>query len=143
MSNKSLALVTIVVADYDQALDYYTNALGFRKIADSQLDEYDSKGRQKRWVVVAPNEIGCQLLLARASNDEEISHVGNQTGGRVSFFLHTDNFAADYERFQANGVEFMETEPRKAAYGTVIVFRDICGNLWDLLEPAKIPLDET
>jgi len=84
MSNKSLALVTIVVADYDQALDYYTNALGFRKIADSQLD-----------------------------------------------------------RFQANGVEFMETEPRKAAYGTVIVFRDICGNLWDLLEPAKIPLDET
>lgn len=137
MSKTSIARVTLVVADYDDALNFYINALGFLKIDDSPLDEHDSQGRQKRWVVVAPRDSACQLLLARASNDEEIRSIGNQTGGRVSFFLYTDDFAADYKRFRANGVEFMETEPRAAPYGTVIVFRDICGNLWDLLEPTN------
>lgn len=129
-----LGLVAIVVADYDEAIAFYTRTLGFDLVEDTVLPEED-----KRWVVVSPpgsRESG--LLLARASRSEQVAHVGNQTGGRVSFFLYTDDFWRDYEIYRERGVAFVR-DPKTERYGTVAVFRDLYGNLWDLLEPATVP----
>ena len=126
-----IALVALVVRHYDEALAFYVNKLGFRLVEDSPLPE---KG--KRWVVVAPVGSGhMNLLLAQANDEGEASCVGNQTGGRVFLFLHTDDFKRDYALYRSRGVEFLE-EPRVEPYGTVAVFRDLYGNLWDLLQPA-------
>ena len=128
--NRRLALVTLVVADYDEAIAWYTDKLGFQLLED--LDQ----GR-KRWVVVGPTDgSAAALLLARASSEEQRSRIGNQTGGRVGFFLHTDDFHRDHAAMLAQGVEFLEA-PRDEPYATVAVFRDLYGNTWDLLEPKQ------
>ena len=128
--SRRLALATVVVAEYDEAIAWYTGKLGF-----SLLDDID-QGR-KRWVVVGPGDGGAAaLLLARASNDEQRARIGNQTGGRVGFFLETDDFQRDHAAMSARGVEFLEA-PREEAYATVAVFRDLYGNTWDLLEPKQ------
>ena len=124
----TLGYVTLVVKEYAEAIEYFTRVLGFKLIQDSLLD------KEKRWVVVAPaGPGGTALLLARASTSEQESRVGNQTGGRVSFFLHTDDFARDYAAMRSRGVRFMES-PREESYGTVAVFEDLYGNRWDLLQ---------
>jgi catechol 2,3-dioxygenase-like lactoylglutathione lyase family enzyme len=125
-----LAHITLVVADYDEAIDFYTNKLNFKILEDTPLS------RTKRWVRVAPNSNSCALLLAQAASEEQRSRIGNQTGGRVFLFLHTDNFWSDYHRLKDAGVQFTES-PRQEAYGTVAVFADLYGNLWDLIEPQK------
>lgn len=125
-----LATVSVVVRDYDEAIAYYTDALGFRLVEDSP------RGPGKRWVLVAPpgtGPEGCRLLLAQAKNPAELAAVGNQTGRRVFLFLQTDDFYRDHRAFKARGVEFLE-EPREEDYGTVAVFRDLYGNKWDLLQ---------
>ena len=128
--NRRLALVTLVVADYDEAIAWFTSKLGFQLLED--LDQ----GR-KRWVVVGPTDgSAAALLLARASSEEQRSRIGNQTGGRVGFFLHTDDFHRDHTAMLAQGVEFLEA-PRDEPYATVAVFRDLYGNTWDLLEPKQ------
>lgn len=121
-----IGYVALVVRDYDEAIAYYTTALGFELVEDTPIEG-------KRWVLVRPSGGGTCLLLARAVNPEQASRVGNQTGGRVFLFLHTDDFRRDYEAMRARGVRFME-EPRREAYGTVAVFEDLYGNRWDLLE---------
>ena len=128
-----LALTAIVVRDYDEAIAFYTDALGF------ELREDTSLGPDKRWVVVAPPGSGptdAGILLARAGNDHQAERVGDQTGGRVGFFLHTTDFAGDHERMTAAGVCFVEG-PRTEAYGTVGVFEDLYGNRWDLIERSE------
>lgn len=126
-----IALTTLVVRDYDEAITWYTNALGFVLIED------DDRGGGKRWVVVAPpSDADGALLLARAVNDEQRACIGRQTGGRVGFFLHTDDFQRDHARMLKHDVRFRE-EPRHEPYGIVAVFEDLYGNLWDLLEPAQ------
>ena len=128
--NRRIALTTLVVADYDEAIAWYTGALGFSLLQD--IDQGD-----KRWVVVAPADgNAAALLLARASNDEQRARIGNQTGGRVGFFLNTDDFWRDHAAMTARGVTFLET-PREEVYATVAVFRDLYGNTWDLLEPKQ------
>lgn len=128
--SRRLGLVTLVVADYDEAIAWYIGALGF-----SVLEDIDQG--HKRWVVVGPADgNAAALLLARASDDEQRARIGNQTGGRVGFFLNTDDFWRDYEAMKAFGVEFLET-PRAESYATVAVFRDLYGNTWDLLEPKQ------
>lgn len=128
---RSIALVTLVVRDYDEALAFFVDALGFVVVEDTPL------GGGKRWVVVAPPASqGASLLLARAATPEQAAHVGNQTGGRVAFFLHTDDFWRDYQHMQAHGVRFAE-EPRQEAYGTVVVFFDLYGNKWDLVQHSS------
>jgi len=123
-----LALVTLLVRDYDEAIAYFVGALGFILQEDTLLSP------AKRWVVVAPAlESGGALLLAMADNEAQRASLGRQTGGRVGFFLHTDNFIRDYSRMKAAGVDFLE-EPRHEPYGTVVVFADLYGNRWDLLE---------
>jgi catechol 2,3-dioxygenase-like lactoylglutathione lyase family enzyme len=126
-----IALVTLVVRDYDEAISFYTDALGFELLEDTD------RGDSSRWVVVRPRGAaeGTALLLARAKDDDQQSRVGTQTGGRVGFFLHTEDFAADHARMQAAGVRFLE-EPRHEPYGSVAVFEDLYGNRWDLLQPA-------
>jgi catechol 2,3-dioxygenase-like lactoylglutathione lyase family enzyme len=125
---QKIAHVAIVVRDYDEAIDYYTRVMGFQLIEDTPL------GGGKRWVLVAPNgAAGTGLLLARAATPEQESRIGNQTGGRVFLFLHTDDFERDYAALRSHGVPF-DTEPRQEAYGTVVVFQDIYGNRWDLIE---------
>ncbi|MFJ1735225.1 VOC family protein [Streptomyces sp. NPDC088254] len=126
-----IALVTLVVDDYDDALRFYTEALGFRLVEDEPRPD------GSRWVVVRPGERqgGAGLLLARAKGDAQRARVGDQTGGRVGFFLHTDDFAGDHARMRAAGVTFLE-EPRHEPYGSVAVFQDLYGNRWDLLQPA-------
>jgi catechol 2,3-dioxygenase-like lactoylglutathione lyase family enzyme len=123
-----LAAVTIVVPDYDEAIDWFTRVLGFERVEDAPL----AGGR--RWVVVAPSGGGTRILLARAANPDQQARVGDQTGGRVAFFLHTDDFARDYAAMRARGVEFVEP-PRRESYGTVAVFADRYGNRWDLIQP--------
>ncbi|MET4616076.1 catechol 2,3-dioxygenase-like lactoylglutathione lyase family enzyme [Stenotrophomonas sp. 2619] len=126
--NRRIALTTLVVADYDEAIAWYTGMLGFALI--DNIDQGD-----KRWVVVGPADgSAAALLLARASTDEQRSRIGNQTGGRVGFFLNTDDFWRDHAAMTARGVEFLES-PREEVYATVAVFRDLYGNTWDLLEP--------
>jgi catechol 2,3-dioxygenase-like lactoylglutathione lyase family enzyme len=129
---QSLGYVALVVRDYDEAIAYFTEKLGFRLVEDSGAT--DRNGQDKRWVLVAPQgSPGTNLLLARASTPEEASRIGNQTGGRVFLFLHTDDFWRDYRAMIARGVKFLET-PREESYGTVAVFEDLYGNKWDLLQ---------
>jgi len=119
-----------VVGDYDEAIDYYVRTLGFALREDTPL------GSGKRWVVVEPQGgAGSGLLLAKAANDRQRQAVGQQTGGRVFLFLHTDDFQRDYAAYRERGVTFMEG-PRQEAYGTVAVFTDLYGNRWDLIEPS-------
>jgi catechol 2,3-dioxygenase-like lactoylglutathione lyase family enzyme len=123
-----IAAVALVVRDYDEAIAYYTGALGFDLIEDTPL------GEGKRWVLVAPaGGQGTALLLARAVGEAQTARVGDQTGGRVFLFLHTDDFWRDYAALRSRGVQFAE-EPRRESYGTVAVFVDLYGNRWDLLE---------
>lgn len=129
---QSIGYVGLVVRDYDEAITYFTQSLGFDLIEDSGAK--DRHGEDKRWVLVGPKgSQGTRLLLARASNEEETSRIGNQTGGRVFLFLHTDDFWRDYEAMTGRGVKFLE-KPREEAYGTVAVFEDLYGNKWDLLQ---------
>jgi len=125
-----LARVALLVRDYDEAIAFFTKSLGFELLEDTAM------GNGKRWVVVAPKgSAGASLLLARAATPEQQSRVGDQTGGRVSLFLHTDDFWRDYAAMKANGVRFVE-EPRQEAFGTAVVFLDLYGNKWDLVQPA-------
>ena len=129
--NRRVATVTVVVSDYDEAVAWYVDKLGFTLAEDVDL------GGGKRWVVVAPaGGQGARLLLAEASDAEQASRIGNQSGGRVFLFLETDDFARDHRAMLAKGVEFREA-PRFEAYGTVAVFTDLHGNLWDLIEPKR------
>jgi catechol 2,3-dioxygenase-like lactoylglutathione lyase family enzyme len=129
---QSLALTALVVRDYDEAIKFYVGTLGFKLSEDTYVPAQD-----KRWVVVAPpgsSESG--LVLARATNSEQASRIGNQTGGRIFLILYTDDFRRDYENYRAKGVEFVR-EPQSEYYGQVAVFKDLYGNLWDLLQPAQ------
>jgi len=126
---QSLAQIALVVSDYDEAIEFYTKKLNFTLLEDTALSE------TKRWVRVAPRGSDhCGILLAKAANDEQKSRVGNQTGGRVFLFLHTDDFWRDYKNMQSAGIEFVR-EPAVESYGTVAVFKDLYGNLWDFIEP--------
>lgn len=128
---QSLGLISLVVRDYDEALGFFVGMLGFRLVEDTPVPE-----QGKRWVVVSPPGAGeSQLLLARASTPEQETHIGNQTGGRVFLFLYTDDFWRDYATYRARGVTFVR-EPREEPYGTVAVFLDLYGNMWDLLQPT-------
>ena len=125
---QEIAQLALVVRDYDEALDFYLNKLKFKLVEDTVLSE------TKRWVVISPpGSTGCNLLLARAANPEQISRIGNQTGGRVFLFLYTDNFNRDFQNLQDQKVEIIR-QPSKEEYGTVAVFADLYGNLWDLIE---------
>ncbi len=124
-----IGLIALVVHDYDEAIDFYVNAVGFELREDTPL------GDGKRWVVIAPKDAQTGILLAEASNDEERARVGDQHGGRVGLFLNTDDFEADHARMTAAGVTFEEA-PRHEAYGSVAVFRDLYGNRWDLIQPG-------
>jgi catechol 2,3-dioxygenase-like lactoylglutathione lyase family enzyme len=126
---QAIGLLALVVRDYDEALEFYLNTLGFSLVEDTYIPEQD-----KRWVVVAPpGSTGSHVLLARAVGEEQSSRIGNQTGGRVFLFLHTDDFWRDYHAYKAKGVVFVR-EPKEESYGTVAVFKDLYGNLWDLLQ---------
>ena len=128
---RHIAHIALVVRDYDEAIQFYTKKLHFTLVEDSVLTE------TKRWVLIAPGESsGCCLLLAKAANPEQEASIGNQSGGRVFLFLHTDNFQRDYESMIKEGIEFVR-EPKVEAYGTVAVFKDLYGNLWDMIEPVK------
>ncbi len=129
---QTIGYATLVVRDYDEAIAFYTQSLGFEFIEDSASK--DRLGRDKRWVLVAPpGSRGTRLLLAQASSPEETSRIGNQTGGRVFLFLHTDDFWRDYRAFTSHGLKFVR-EPQEEPYGTVAVFEDLYGNKWDLLQ---------
>ena len=124
-----LAHITLVVDDYDEAIRFYTEKLHFTLVEDTVLSS------TKRWVLIAPKgSTGCSLLLAKAASEEQSSRVGNQTGGRVFLFLYTDDFWKDYQDMLNNNVTFVR-EPVEEPYGTVAVFEDLYGNLWDLLQP--------
>ena len=126
-----LAHIALVVRDYDEAIEFYTGKLGFELLEDTYQPEQD-----KRWVVVAPRgAAGATLLLARASTPQQAAFVGDQTGGRVFLFLATDDFWHDYRALLGNGVKFVR-EPKSEGYGTVAVFKDLYGNLWDLIQYA-------
>lgn len=127
--NQSIGMLAIVVADYDEAIEFYVNTLDFELIEDTFQAE-----QNKRWVIVAPpGDSGARLLLAKAKNDEQSSRVGNQTGGRVFLFLDTDDFDRDYAKYRERGVRFAR-EASVEDYGKVAVFADLYGNLWDLVE---------
>jgi catechol 2,3-dioxygenase-like lactoylglutathione lyase family enzyme len=129
--NQTLGMLTLLVREYDEAIRFYTERLGFDLLEDTDL------GNGKRWVRVAPpGSTGAALLLAKAATPEQAKRIGDQAGGRVFLFLHTDELARDYERYRAAGVRFEET-PRREAYGMVAVFQDLYGNRWDLLELNK------
>ena len=129
MTEQAIVHIAIVVRDYDEAIEYYTRTLGFELLEDSPREA------NKRWVLVAPpGKRGTALLLARAANAEQSSRIGNQTGGRVFLFLHTDDFERDYAAYHARGVRFIEA-PRREEYGSVVVFEDLYGNRWDLIQP--------
>jgi catechol 2,3-dioxygenase-like lactoylglutathione lyase family enzyme len=126
---QSIVHVALVVKDYDEAIDFFTRKLHFSLVEDTYQPEQD-----KRWVVIAPpNSSGVSILLARASGPEQESSIGNQAGGRVFLFLATDDFWRDYDEMTALGIRFRR-EPKTAPYGTVAVFEDLYGNLWDLIE---------
>jgi catechol 2,3-dioxygenase-like lactoylglutathione lyase family enzyme len=128
---QTLGLLSLLVRDYDEALSFYVGTLGFRPIEDTAVP-----GEGKRWVVVSPPGAGsCRILLARASTPEQALRVGDQTGGRVFLFLYTDDLERDHRAYVARGVEFVRP-PRDMPYGRVAVFRDLYGNLWDLVQPA-------
>jgi catechol 2,3-dioxygenase-like lactoylglutathione lyase family enzyme len=127
---QTIAGIALLVADYNEAITFYTQKLGFALIADTDM------GAGKRWVLVAPHSASeTRLVLSKAVTPEQLDHVGKQTDGRVLLFLHTDNFWRDYQALSARGVRFLET-PREEAYGTVAVFEDLYGNRWDLLQPS-------
>ena len=126
-----LGLISLVVRDYDEAIRFYVDILGFELLQDLEVPE-----QSKRWVVVAPQGgAGAHILLARASNDQQAARIGDQTGGRVFLFLYTDNFQRDYNLFTSRAVVFVR-KPRVFSYGTVAVFKDLYGNLWDLVQPT-------
>jgi catechol 2,3-dioxygenase-like lactoylglutathione lyase family enzyme len=130
--NQRIAHIALVVDDYDKAIEFYTKMLNFILIEDTVLSA------TKRWVLVAPEGSGaCCLLLAKAANEEQQSRVGNQTGGRVFLFLYTDNFQRDYNNMREKGIVFVR-EPVTETYGTVAVFKDLYGNLWDLIAPDTV-----
>jgi len=127
--NQNLAHIALIVRDYDEAIDFYVNKLNFVLIEDSRQSEI------KRWVLIKPNGTdNCNLLLAKATNEEQKSHIGNQTGGRVFLFLYTDNFERDYKNLLNYGITIAR-DPKIESYGKVAVFEDLYGNLWDLIEP--------
>jgi len=128
---QSLAMVSLVVRDYDEAIQFFVGTLGFVLMEDSAVPD-----QGKRWVVVAPPGSQSRLLLARASTPEQESRVGNQTGGRVFLFLHTDDFWRDYKSYRGRDVVFVR-DPKEEPYGTVAVFKDLYGNLWDLVQPRS------
>ncbi len=131
MKNQSIAHIALVVDDYDKAIQFYTQKLGFDLIEDTVLSD------TKRWVLIKPNNSsGCHLLLAKAANEEQKSRVGNQTGGRVFLFLHTDDFERDYQNLLTQNITIVR-QPSVETYGKVAVFADLYGNLWDLVQPAK------
>ncbi|MCK6627765.1 MAG: VOC family protein [Anaerolineae bacterium] len=126
---QSIGLVALVVREYDEAITFYRDTLGFTLVEDTYLPQQD-----KRWVVVAPpGSTGTRLLLARAVGEAQSARIGNQTGGRVFLFLYTDDFWRDFHAYKAKGVEFVR-EPKEESYGTVAVFTDFYGNLWDLVQ---------
>ncbi|MFN4145844.1 MAG: VOC family protein [Runella sp.] len=128
---QNLAQLALVVADYDEAIEFYTQKLGFQLIEDSAMSE------TKRWVrIVPPGSKGCQLLLAKATTDEQRSRVGNQTGGRVFLFLHTDDFERDYANLISQNIKIIRPRSQEE-FGTVCVFEDLYGNLWDLIQPNE------
>ena len=125
---QSIIHISLLVKDYDEAIDFYVNKLSFTLIEDTSLSD------SKRWVLVQPpGSSGCCLLLAKAANEEQVLSVGNQSGGRVFLFLGTDNFEESYTNMLANGISFVR-DPVIESYGTVAVFQDLYGNLWDLIE---------
>ena len=129
--NQLLSLVSLLVADYDEAISFFTRALNFELCEDTPL------GGGKRWVVVRPpGRSGSGLLLARADGPAQVARIGDQTGGRVFLFLETDDFERDHARMTAAGVRFVQG-PRHEAYGVVAVFEDLCGNRWDLIQPKS------
>lgn len=130
--NQQLAHITIMVKDYDEAIAFYTRKLGFQLREDQRISD------TKRWVLVTPKGSSCSLLLAKAANEEQLSKVGDQTGGRVFLFLHTDNFKRDYQGLLDKNIKIVR-EPICEPYGTVVVFEDLYGNLWDLIEPVRVP----
>lgn len=126
---QSIVHIALVIKDYDEAIEFYTKKLNFTLVEDTYQPEQD-----KRWVVVSPpGSVGTTLLLAKASKPEQEDFIGNQTGGRVFLFLNTDDFWRDYYEMRSKGIEFVR-EPQEQSYGTVAVFKDLYGNLWDLLE---------
>ncbi len=130
MMKQKIAHITLVVVDYDEAIDFYTQKLHFDLIEDTVLSE------TKRWVLVAPRgSEGCALLLAKSANNEQQSRVGNQAGGRVFLFLYTDNFQRDYQNLLDNNIQIVRT-PVRESWGEVAVFADLYGNLWDLIQPS-------
>jgi catechol 2,3-dioxygenase-like lactoylglutathione lyase family enzyme len=129
--NQHIAHIALVVKDYDEAIEFYTQKLGFTLVEDTELND------TKRWVIVAPkNSKECGLLLAKAANEEQQSRIGNQTGGRVFLFLYTNNFKRDYQNLIDNKIKIVRG-PNVEAYGTVAVFADLYGNLWDLIERSS------
>jgi catechol 2,3-dioxygenase-like lactoylglutathione lyase family enzyme len=128
---KRLAMTTLVVRDYDEAIAFYTRVMRFALVEDTPTSA------TKRWVVVRPGDAGADLLLAQAASPEQHAAIGHQTGGRVGFFLHTDDIDADIAHLHAHGVRFAEDKPRDEPYGRVIVFHDLYGNKWDLIQPRE------
>ena len=123
----TLGMVAIVIDEYERAISHYVNDLDFTLIEDTALSA------DKRWVVVAPSKNGARILLAKASNEVQRAAIGNSTGGRVGFFLYTSEFTQTFQNFQSKGIEFLES-PRQEEYGQVVVFKDMYGNKWDLIE---------
>jgi catechol 2,3-dioxygenase-like lactoylglutathione lyase family enzyme len=129
-----IAHLALVVKDYDEAINFYSQKLGFRLVEDTVLSE------SKRWVIIAPPGVGdCSILLAKANGPEQLKAVGNQAGGRVFLFLYTDDFYRDYQTMLEKGIHFVRP-PVKEVYGTVAVFEDLYGNLWDFIEPSGITI---
>jgi catechol 2,3-dioxygenase-like lactoylglutathione lyase family enzyme len=127
--HRTIAQLSLLVRDYDEAIDFYVNKLNFQLIEDTPLTS------TKRWVVIAPGPTGCRLLLAKASTEEQLASVGFQAGGRVFLFLHTDDIHRDVRNFQTHDIVIVRP-PSVEPYGTVAVFEDLYGNLWDLIQPA-------
>ena len=133
--NQNIALIALIVDDYDKAIQFYTQKLNFTLVEDTWMSE------TKRWVVISPRgSDGCKLLLAKAANDEQRSRIGNQAGGRVFLFLPTDDFQRDYQNLVNHSIRIIR-QPSHEDYGTVAVFEDLYGNLWDLVEP--LPVNKT
>ncbi len=128
MPNHQLFQFTLVVRDYDEAIDFYVRKLGFTLLEDTVMSE------TKRWVAVSPGENSCRLLLAKAANEHQLTRVGDQTGGRVFLFLHTDDILSDERRLRENGIRIVRDRSHEA-FGDVLVFEDLYGNLWDLIQP--------
>jgi len=133
-----MGLTSLLVTDYDEAIDFFVNALDFELLEDAPTYQSLNPSKNKRWVVVAPKGNSTNgILLAQASTDAQVNRIGTQAGDRVFLFLYTDDFWRDYRNFQARGVKFVRGEPRDEPYGTVAVFLDISGNMWDLIQPSS------